>query len=148
MPFVQSNVALTDVLAAIIGNVLNATGPVNTHVKLAVLPFNPTPTSDPTTFTEATFDGYAAKAITSWSTPYFDALGNAKTLSGVLASWTPTGSTTANTIGGYWLVAGDGTYLGGEVFNTPVPMHGTGTTLAIVPEFGYTPAQISAQPVQ
>lgn len=132
MPFVTSSLALIDQLEAVKGSVLDATGPVHASVKLAVAPFSPTPTSDPASFTEATFDGYAAKTVPAWTAAALQPGPLAEILSSALLSWTPTGSTTPNTIVGYWIVGGNGDYLGGEAFAAPVILNGPTTSLNMV----------------
>jgi hypothetical protein len=143
MAFVSSQQGPLDVLAAAIANVLNTSVPAHTTIKLAQAPFAPAPTSDPTTFTEATFDGYASKTISAWEAPYLSA-GAAKTNGTAVESWIPTGTTTPNTIAGYWLVAGNGDYLGGEVFATPINVVGPTTPVNLVPAYTVMPPVFTA----
>lgn len=112
--------------------------------KLAKTPFNPSRTSDPATFTEADFDGYAAQNVAAFSGTYLNKNGDAQTIGTTLLSFTPTGSTTPNTIGGYWLVTSGGVYLGGEVFNPTVGLNGPLTTLDFTIEWATTVAQFGA----
>lgn len=142
--FVTSNVALVDQLAATVATVLDHTGPVHASVKLATGAFSPTPTSDPATFTEATFDGYAAKSVASWVSPYLLPGPLAETISAAVLSWSPTGTTTPNTITGYWIVGGNGDYLGGEAFNQPVLLNGPTTALNLVPTWQVPRSTFSA----
>lgn len=137
--FIPSNAAKLDILAAAIASVLNATGPVHSTVKLAKGAFAPSPTSDPTTFTEADFDGYASKTVAAWSAAYLVPNGSAETIAGSVLTWIPTGSTTSNVVTGYWIIGGNGDYLGGEAFATPVPMDGPTTALSLVPEWQVAP---------
>lgn len=142
--FVSSNLSLEDILAATIASVLDATGPVHASVKLAQGPFAPLPDSDPTTFTEATFDGYAAKDVTAWASPYLVATGAAETISSTVLHWAPTGTTTPNTLTGYWIVGGNGDYLGGEAFPVPIPMTGPTSALNLIPIWQQAAAQFGA----
>jgi hypothetical protein len=144
MPFVSSQQFLLDKLAAAIASILDATGPVHASVKLAVAPFAPSPTSDPATFTEADFDGYAAKTVATWSTPVMNTNGSAETVSGSVLTWNPTGSTTSNLIVGYWVEGGNGDYLGGEILASPVPMNGPLSSLNLVPVVQEAPGSWSS----
>jgi hypothetical protein len=80
--------------------------------------FTPTPGSDLSTFTEANFDGYAAKDPTgTWGVPF-------KVLNGLYQSdgqiWTWTGATTANqTVYGWYIDDGTFVYLSRR-FNAPI----------------------------
>jgi hypothetical protein len=131
--FVPSQKFLLDMLAAAVASILNATGPVHASVKLATGTFGPQPGSDPASFTEATFTGYAAKVVTTWSTPYLVASGNGQTLSENVLTWTPTDSVVQENIAGYWIVGGNGDYLGGEAFSQPIPLTGPTTSLNLIP---------------
>lgn len=145
MSFVTSQLALVDQLEAVKDNVLDATGPVHATVKLAIAPFSPTPTSDPASFTEATFDGYASKTVAAWTPAAVQPGPLAEILSQSVLTWTPTGSTTPNTIAGYWIVGGNGDYLGGESFGTPVVLNGPTTSLNMVTAWQMARATWSAQ---
>lgn len=143
MAYTPSQQAQLDVLNAAIAAVLNTSVPAHTMIKLAVAPFNPTPTSDPATFVEATFDGYAAKTISAWEAAYLN--GNAAVSNGTtVESWVPTGTTTPNTVAGYWLVGGNGSYLGGEAFASPIAVTGPTTPVNIVPRYAVIPPVFSA----
>jgi hypothetical protein len=110
-------------------NNLSSTAPVP-KVHLIAEQFNPNINLDPTTLTEATFDGYAAATCDVWGTNHSDPTQQAVFTSGVL-SWTPTGNTTANTIYGYYLVTGVGDVVQMGLLPAPVFLQGVGTTLAI-----------------
>jgi hypothetical protein len=144
MAFTMSNVGMLDILTKVIANVLDATGPAYTTVKLAKATFNPSPTLDPGTLVEADFTGYAAKAVNPWASPYLDGPA-AETLSTTVLHWSPTDAVTPNTIYGYWLVAGDGTFLGAEKFATPVPLPDATAALNLVPVFQIPQLGFSAQ---
>jgi hypothetical protein len=145
--FVTSQVALIDQLDAVKGAVLDAAGPIHSTVKLAQGAFAPVPTSDPTTFTEATFDGYAAKTITAWTSAYLVPGPSSEILSAAVLSWSPTGTTTPNTITGYWIVGGNGHYLGGESFAQPVILNGPLTALNLAAVWQVSRSTFSAQPL-
>jgi hypothetical protein len=143
MPFVASQLNQLDVLAAAIAAVLNTSVPAHTTIHLAQQPFTPTSTSDPTTFTEATFDGYADKTIAAWETQYLN--GNTAVTNGTtVLSWVPTGTTTSNTIAGYWLIGGNGDYLGGEAFAAPITVTGPTTPVNLVPRYAVVPPTFAA----
>jgi hypothetical protein len=141
---VSSQISLLDILTAFIANGLDAAGPTHTMVKLAKAPFSPTPTSDPTTFTEADFDGYAAKTVAAWAAPYLNGDGAAETIGTSVLTWSPTGSVTPNLIYGYWLMLGNGDYGGGEAFGTPVSLNGPTTALSMVPLWAVAPSRFGA----
>jgi hypothetical protein len=143
--FITSQLALLDQLDAIKSAVLDATGPVHATVKLAKGTFVPTPTVDPTTFTEADFDGYSSKTIAAYTSAAIIAGPKAEILASSLLSWTPTGTTTPNTVTGYWIVGGNGDYLGGEAFATGIVLNGPTTTLNLVPVWQVSPATWSGQ---
>jgi hypothetical protein len=144
MPFVPSQIGLIDAINAIKASVLDAAGPVHTTVKLAKGVFGPTPTSNPASFTECDFDGYAAKTIAAYGGPHLVPSGNAEITSSAVLSWTPTGSVTPNVVAGYWLVGGNGDYLGGEAFPAPIPLNGPLTTLSLIPSWQQAPASFNA----
>lgn len=130
--FIASAAYVRDVLAAVIASVLNTSAPAHTTVKLAKAVMTLGANAEPTTFTEADFTGYASKSITGWTAPYQTTPSVAETVPTVTLQWSPTGTGVTNTIYGYWLIAGDGTYVGGENFATPVPLTGPTTALNLV----------------
>lgn len=117
--------------------------PAPPKVHLASAPFSPSPTLDPTTLTEATFDGYAAKTVTAWGTVHLDSSNQATFISASALDWTPTGSTTPNTIYGYWLIDSGGKLVQSETFPTPILLSGTGTTLQIVLQLAVRPWDVA-----
>jgi len=130
--FVTSQQALIDQINAVKAAVLDATGPVHATVKLAQGAFVPTPTSDPTTFTEADFTGYASKTVAAYTPASLEPNGASQILSSAVLDWNPTGTTTTNLVTGYWILGGSGDYLGGESFPTPVPMQSPTDVLNLV----------------
>jgi len=132
--FVPSNKGLEAWLTSLITTFFPSSG-TTAKIHLAAASFIATPTLDPSTLTEATFDGYTAKAITAVSTPGPITPGNIVAIIPAV-SFTPTGTTTPNTIYGYWVVDGSGNYVGAEVFPAPVGLTGPTTTLAFIPAAG------------
>lgn len=132
MNFIPSNAVLLAALQAIIDTVLEVTGPTHTEVHLATGSFNPVPGSVPGDFTEADYTGYAAIDIAGWTDPELDPGPAAKTLGTTLVQFRPTGTTVTNVCTGFWLVGGDGTYLGGQAFDSPIPMGATTDAITII----------------
>jgi hypothetical protein len=102
-------------------------------VHLGQAPFAPTPTSTPSSFTEADYTGYAALTVDGFVGPYVGSLGYPEQIPVSVISFTPTGTTVANSIGGYWIVDSLGNYVGGEAFSTPIELSGPTTTLSFTP---------------
>jgi hypothetical protein len=116
----------------------NFSGPlVGTYLGLytAISP-NPSPQSARADLTEATFTGYARKALT-WSTPADSQLGFSELLAGLL-TWTPSDAVTPNTIIGVALfdAATAGNLLGMDVLSPVIPLPNQFTSLNYVPAFG------------
>jgi hypothetical protein len=143
MPASPALVELEAIAANYIADLLGAT-PAAPLVKLVAAPFTPSPTLDPTTLTYATFDGYANKSVTSWGTVHIDGSNQATWISTSALDWTPTGSTTTNTIYGYVLLDSNGVLVQSETFATPVLMHGVLTTLQLVIQLAIGPWQATA----
>jgi len=138
---VTSNKALVDQLAAIVAAVLDTSVPAHTVVKLAQGAFTPSPGSDPSTFTEADYTGYASKTISAWTPPSLRNDGSAEVVSTTVLDFSPSGTiTVTNIITGYWLVGGNGDYLGGEVLPFPVPLAVATDSLKIVPVWQVAPS--------
>jgi hypothetical protein len=106
---------------------------------LAAAAFAPGPALNPGTLTEATFDGYAAQPAAGFGTPHLVANGNVIMDFTPAYTWTPTGSTTANTIFGWWVMDHAGNLVSSGLLPTPVLLHGAGTTLSIVYGIGVAP---------
>ena len=133
MAAIQGFPYLAEALANIITNILGATTRVKFH--LIAAPWTPQPTTVLSGLTEATFDGYAALAVTSFETVHQDAYGQALANPGIPLAWTPTGSTTPNTIFGYIAVDPAGNTVQSELFPSPVLLDGPTTTLQFVAGF-------------
>jgi hypothetical protein len=129
-PFVAECVA-----AAITGPLAIAT-PATVH--LAQAPFTPGPSVTLAGITEATFDGYSDKTITSFGTVQNLGGGSWGCNSGTVTSWTPTGSTTPNTIAGWVVVDHAGNMVSNGAINPPQVLDGATTTLALVWGFALT----------
>lgn len=130
MPFTTANSWLNKQLAETIAHFFTGTG-LSLKVKLAQAPFNPVVTSAPGDFTEATFTGYVAQAITAFVTPHNDANNQSIAEGSTLALFTGTGVlTTPQDIGGYWVEDSAGEYVGGEAFSAPFHMTGAATPLS------------------
>lgn len=127
---------LKQLATMIAGPWATATPPV---VHLAAANFAPTPNLNPATLTEATFDGYAASPLGSFSTPHLLSNGTAVADNASALIWTPTGSTTPNTIYGYWMVDHAGVLIQSGLFPTPVLLDGPSTTLQIIVQGGAGP---------
>lgn len=143
MSAVPANVELEAIAINYIADLLGAT-PASPIVKLASAPFTPSPTLVPASLTEATFDGYAHKTVTSWGTVHLDSQNQATWISTSALDWTPTGSTTPNTIYGYWLLDSNGVLVQSETFATPVLMNGALTTLQLVIQLAIGPWKVNA----
>lgn len=142
--FVSSDKAALDQLAAVLSLVLNTATPTHSTVHLAQGAFAPVRDSDPTTFTEATFGGYAAITMAAWETPYLLGGGQSESIPTTICHWSPTDTVTPNTITGYWIMGANGDYLGGEAFGNGVPMLGPTNALNLVPTWQIPPSTFSA----
>lgn len=107
-------------------------GPLEIH--LYQNDYTPGPGSVVGDFVPADFDGYAEKVVTLTVGPYINPAGQAE-IQNASMNWTPTGSTTPNTIYGYFILDTSGDYVGGERFAAPRALNGPLTTLTILPTF-------------
>lgn len=92
-------------------------------------------------FTEADYDGYAHVAIpdTSWTAAFMEG-GVYPCLRGPMTGFTPTGSTTPNTVIGWMLTNAAGTVLyWAEALSEPVEMNSTLSHLDVVPQINLKP---------
>jgi hypothetical protein len=128
---------LAEELAALLAGILST--PSFPLVHLAAASFAPGPGLDPSTLTEATYDGYAAKLLTGWGTPHLVASGNVVVDATPVLGWTPTGSLTPNTIYGWWVIDHAGNLVSSGLLPAPVLLHGTATTLSFVFGLGQGP---------
>lgn len=95
-------------------------------VHLCVNSPNITPGSLPADFTEATFTGYAAVAISTWSA-VLNLMLNVIGIAGS-ALFVQTGTAITQTVTGYYVTDGTGAvFYGAELFPTPVPMSSIGS---------------------
>jgi hypothetical protein len=90
---------------------------------------------------EATFAGYSRSATITWGTvftnPSFFAEADGNT-----TQFNCTGSTTPETITGYFVVDGSSQLLYAENFDTPIPISGSGDAVVIVPQFTLASQQL------
>jgi hypothetical protein len=128
--------------AALIDIITNVFG-TSTHSKcrLYTNTIAPQPTSLPGDFTPATFDGYADISIAAWGTPHLLQNGQVAVAPATPLTFTPTGSTTPNTITGYILLDAAGALIQAENFVPPITLSGPTTTLQFVPEVAMAPWQ-------
>lgn len=103
----------------------------------------PTPNTPLVDLVEADYDGYAQKTLTWTIGPYFNP-GNQSELQNTSQNWTPTGSTTPNTIYGYFVLSAAGALLWAERFDTPRVLDGATTTLTLLPTLVLVPGGLSA----
>jgi hypothetical protein len=121
-----SNLALAKVLADILVESMTAA-----TLHLGVAPWAPNVNSTPGSFTEATFTGYTAATLGTWS-----AIGQLP--SGMQATnetvvhFQPTATTVTNTVLGYWIQDNSGNLLGYDTFATPIPMDSVLQSIDIV----------------
>lgn len=121
-----------DLTAKIAGDLAAAT------VHLFTNPITPTPETPVGSYTEATFTGYAAKAIAGWTAGEYDSQGNVDTTGTGVLSWVGPSDETGQTIYGYYVLsAGDGTPLiYAAAFSVPLPALNLPTdVLDLVPTF-------------
>lgn len=129
---------LHSALQGAIANILNPSVPPGATLHLVKAPFVPTPTSDPITFTEADFTGYAHKTVTLFGTQHPDAAGN------WFAYWetpvvefVPTAVLSPNqSIYGYYVLGSGGEFVCAEVFPAPIVMRDPTTVLQLLVPFG------------
>lgn len=133
--FVSSLTSLIAQLAAVKAAVLDTSVPAHTVCHLAQGAFSPTPASDPTTFTEATYTGYADQMITAWTPAYLVNNLVAEITAASILFFQPTGTALTNLVTGYWLVGANGDYIGGEAFSTPIPMGSPSNALSLIPKW-------------
>ena len=140
MSQVLSTKYLLDALAAIKSQVLDTAVPAHCHIHLAKPPFTPNPTSDPASFTEADYTGYAAVTITAWDNPALTPADLAEIVGTTVAQFRPTGTTVTNSIAGFWVLDAAGDFVFAQVFSTPVALTGPNTVLSIVPRWQQAPS--------
>lgn len=143
---------LKTMLQAIITGVVTEAGspPVQCSVHLADAPFAPTQVSQIADFTESSFTGYGAITLTSagWTTPALegtDLVSRWKTVATFAPSMVLTDPAS---IGGYYVVAGDGTTLVvAQAFDEPIQLVNTLTAIELVPEIRQSQSVYSIGPL-
>jgi hypothetical protein len=135
-----------EIVMALINSILSTSMPAHSHVKLVAAPFTPTPTSDPTTFTEATFAGYAPIDILTYGVRHGDSANQWFTFGETPPlSFVPSGTLSpTQTIYGYFVEDPGGNMVCAEVLSTPFVMRNTGTVLQLLIPFGVGPLKMSA----
>ncbi len=112
----------------------NFTGPlVKVKCGLFVNAITLTPETTLAMLTVATFDGYALSADAVWGAPYLNADGS-WSYSSSLIQFLMTGTTTPNTVYGYYVVPDPNTGSNlswAELFTAPIPMTTTGNAINI-----------------
>jgi hypothetical protein len=108
---------------------------------LIAAPFTPTRTLAIASLTEATFNGYARKSLGNSTVTFTSSDGN-DYLQFAEEVFTPTGSSTPNTIYGWFLIGGSDsvTVTAAEVITPAITLNSTSTSLTVVPRIGQTPA--------
>lgn len=141
--FFQQVPAIIDSLAAIIDTLIGVTGafPV---CNLFMNNYTPTPTTQLSDLTVATYTGYAPVTLTAWQSPSWQSQGVAITYANQCV-FTPTASTVTNTIYGYYLTTDSGAILlGAERFAVPVNLTDTTTSLTVVPTWGISDGGVTS----
>ncbi len=124
------NAFLAEAAAALQAGILTMTAFAKIHLLQA--PFTPGPNVTLASSTEATFDGYAAVSFTGYETPHIQPNGNWSFNAAPAATWTPTGSMTPNTIGGWMVVDHAGNMVSCGAINPPVAITGPTTPFSMV----------------
>jgi len=118
-----------------------STGPLTAH--LYQNDYVPSPASVLADFTEADFDGYADVDLTLLVGPYLNPQGQPE-IQNASVTWAMTGTTTPNTIFGYYFTTLAGAYHSGERFDSPRPMLDTLSLITLLFSFILIPGGISA----
>jgi len=84
-------------------------------------------------FTEADYDGYAAKVVTTWLAAYLDPAGGASFQSGTqqFQFVPPVGAPVPNTILGFWIETAGGDLAAAGTFAAPVAMAAAGDAIPL-----------------
>lgn len=120
MPQVFTTAAQVDQLAAL-QDIYKTGGSEALTIHLYQNDFTPSPGMVIGDLTEADFDGYASFAMNPIIGPYLNPAGQPE-IQNASHNWTPTGSTTPNTIYGYYTTQTGGGLRSAERFNDPRPM--------------------------
>lgn len=127
-----NNAFVGNMLAAARDTLLATGGSPKPTVHLVKAPFTPTPNLDFSTLTPADFDGYTPKDVTGWNIVHVQPNGQFLSLSSNVIEWVPTGSTTSNTIFGWYMKDINGVGVVCGLFNPQPVLLGNATTLAFV----------------
>lgn len=129
---VPGNAFLAEVAAAVIAGPLLVSEAVAPILHLASAIFTPGPTLTPASFTEATYEGYATVLMQAWPAPVLTPNGNVSVNASNIAVFQPTGTTTPNTIYGWWLQDHAGNVVCCNTFPTPIVMDSPANQIALV----------------
>lgn len=142
---VPGNSFLFEAMTALVAGILGTPNFPSMHLIKGA--FTPTTTVKLGDVTAADFDGYLPVAITGWGTPHLLASGEYAVQAIDLLSWTPTGGTTPNDIGGWIVVDHAGETMSCGKFNPAVHMEGTETTLQMTYGFCTAPWTYQSQQI-
>lgn len=94
------------------------------------------PNTDVSAYTEATFDGYTAAAV-SWGDPYIDSLGVYRVDSDIV-EWVCTSNAVSENILGYLVISNSSgnPLLYGEFFDSPQTVNAVGDGVSLVLRYG------------
>ena len=115
-----------------LGLIINGGMPASWTYRLYQNMYTPTTSDTSSNYTEATFDGYAAKTGVTWN-----AVGNNNPGAVITANawtYTQTGTTITNTIYGWYATDGSGNFQWAELFSSPVSMNAVNNTITVQPE--------------
>ena len=134
---------LSAALAVLKANLLTAAGEHNT-LHLVAQAFAPSPSLDPTTLTVPTYDGYAPLNIDTFSVEHLLPNGNYVINSLTAPAFVPTGSTTSNTIYGWFLLDTQMNVVSMGLLPAPKVMGTPADVLIIVPSVGMGLPQVTS----
>lgn len=109
----------------------------NIEVRLFQNDIAPTKATVVGDLTEATFTGYAAITTLAFADAVYDDDNDGLLVATETMTFTSTGSAITNTCYGYYLVDGNGNYLGAERFPVPQDFAVAGDSISFVPRIGY-----------
>lgn len=103
-------------------------------LRLFVNNYTPTRADTAANYTEATWSGYAAVALTSWTIAGYDANGNAE-FDAPQKTFTASSGSPSQTIYGYYLTDGGGNVVFAEADPSPFTVNATGQTYQVTAHF-------------
>lgn len=138
-----NNEFMSAALAVAKNGLLVQTG-LHSTLHLVAAPFAPGPGLDPGTLTVPTYDGYAPVNVDTWGTEHILPNGNYVINSLATCVFAPTGTTTSNTIYGWYLLDTAGNCVSQGLLPNPVVMAGPGNVITIVPAVGFGPWAVTS----